>query len=80
MERTFKWIEGLTRSAKDTAVSYTDINEESTARSFKKAVKDFCNKKAKELSHIRVSYTNKKNNLIDRWVQIPMGRKKHLLR
>jgi pantothenate kinase type III len=54
-----------------------EINETKQERSFKKAVKSFQNTK-KELKQIRIKYTNKKGTAIDRWVKLPIGRKKRL--
>ena len=44
------------------------------SRGFKRAVKEFQrNYKGKS---VRIQYTNKSGNDIDRWIQVPIGRKK----
>ena len=75
----FNWVEGVIKPAKDVTEAYKEINEETEDRSFKKAVKSIQNKH-KDCHWLRVQYENRPGNSIDRWVKIPMGRKKHLLR
>ena len=74
----FTFIEGITKHKKGVAEKYKDINEEIEASGFKKAVKGFQNKQ-QDCHHLRVKYTNKAGNDIDRWVKIPMGRYKRLV-
>jgi hypothetical protein len=75
--KTYKWIEGIVKPAKGIKEEYKDINEETEDRSFKKALKSFQNK-VKECHWLRVQYKNKKGQELDRWVQIPLGRKKRI--
>ena len=45
-----------------------------TSRGFKRAVKEFQGKyKGKS---VRIQYTNKAGNEVDRWIKVPIGRKK----
>ena len=53
-------------------------NEESfdpiESRGFKKAVKEF--QRSYKGQSVRIQYTNKAGNDIDRWIKVPIGRKK----
>ena len=69
----------MSKTSKKVTEEYKEINEETEERSFKKAVKSIQNKH-KDCHWLRVQYENRPGNSIDRWVKIPMGRKKHLLR
>ena len=44
------------------------------SRGFKKAVKEF--QRSYKGQSVRIQYTNKAGNDIDRWIKIPIGRKK----
>ena len=45
-----------------------------TSRGFKRAVKEF--QRSYKGKSVRIQYTNKSGNDIDRWIQVPIGRKK----
>ena len=45
-----------------------------TSRGFKRAVKEF--QRSYKGQSVRIQYTNKSGNDIDRWIQVPIGRKK----
>ena len=45
-----------------------------TSRGFKRAVKEF--QQSYKGSSVRIQYTNKVGNDIDRWISVPIGRKK----
>ena len=45
-----------------------------TSRGFKRAVKEF--QRSYKGQSVRIQYTNKAGNDIDRWIKIPIGRKK----
>ena len=45
-----------------------------TSRGFKKAVKEF--QRSYKGKSVRIQYTNKAGNDIDRWISVPIGRKK----
>ena len=53
-------------------------NEESfdpiESRGFKRAVKEF--QRSYKGQSVRIQYTNKAGNDIDRWIKVPIGRKK----
>ena len=44
------------------------------SRGFKRAVKEF--QRSCKGQSVRIQYTNKSGNDIDRWIQVPIGRKK----
>ena len=44
------------------------------SRGFKRAVKEF--QRSYKGQSVRIQYTNKAGNLIDRWIRVPIGRKK----
>ena len=44
------------------------------SRGFKRAVKEF--QRSYKGQSVRIQYTNKSGNDIDRWIQVPIGRKK----
>jgi hypothetical protein len=44
------------------------------SRGFKRAVKEF--QRSYKGKSVRIQYTNKSGNDIDRWIQVPIGRKK----
>ena len=44
------------------------------SRGFKRAVKEF--QRSYKGQSVRIQYTNKAGNDIDRWIKIPIGRKK----
>ena len=44
------------------------------SRGFKRAVKEF--QRSYKGQSVRIQYTNKSGNDIDRWIKIPIGRKK----
>ena len=62
--RTFKFTDGK------------EINVTKEDMSYKKAVKSFQN--SHKISTVRIQYTNKKGTSIDRWIKLPIGRKKKL--
>ena len=62
--RTFTFTDG-----KEISVTKEDM-------SFKKAVKSFQN--SHKIPTVRIQYTNKKGTSIDRWIKLPIGRKKKL--
>ena len=45
-----------------------------TSRGFKRAVKEF--QRSYKGQSVRIQYTNKAGNDIDRWIKVPIGRKK----
>ena len=53
-----------------------EINVTREDMSFKKAVKFFQN--VHKVPTVRITYTNKKGTLIDKWIKLPIGRKKKL--
>ena len=53
-----------------------EINVTKEDMSFKKAVKSFQN--VHKVPTVRITYTNKKGTLIDRWVKLRIGRKKKI--
>ena len=59
--------------------TFTDEKEINVIReemSFKKAVKSFQN--VHRIPTIRISYTNKKGTIVDKWIKLPIGRKKKI--
>ena len=59
--------------------TFTDEKEINVTRedmSYKKAVKSFQN--SHKIPTVRISYTNKKGTAVDRWIKLPIGRKKKL--
>ena len=44
--------------------------------SYKKAEKSFQN--SHKIPTVRISYTNKKGTTVDRWIKLPIGRKKKI--
>ena len=62
--RTFTFTDG-----KEISVTKEDM-------SFKKAVKSFQN--VHRIPTVRISYTNKKGTIVDKWIKLPIGRKKKL--
>ena len=52
------------------------INVTKEHMSYKKAVKSFQN--SHKIPTVRVSYTNKKGTTVDRWIKLPIGRKKKI--
>ena len=59
--------------------TFTDEKEINVIReemSFKKAVKSFQN--VHKVPTVKITYTNKKGTLIDRWIKLPIGRKKKI--
>ena len=53
-----------------------EINVTTEDMSYKKAVKFFQN--VHIVPTVRITYTNKKGTLIDRWIKLPIGRKKKI--
>ena len=53
-----------------------EINVTREDMSYKKAVKSFQN--SHKIPTVRISYTNKKGTAVDRWIKLPIGRKKKL--
>ena len=45
-----------------------------TSRGFKRAVKEF--QGSYKGKSVRIQYTNKAGNEVDRWIKVPIGRKK----
>jgi len=55
-----------------------EFEETKEGLSFKKIIKSVQGSVPKGTKQIRVQYTNRKGNEIDRWVKIPMGRSKKI--
>ena len=55
-----------------------EFNEEKEGLSFKKIIKAIQDSVPKNTTRLKVQYTNRKGNFIDRWIRIPMGREKTL--
>ena len=69
------------KSVRKRTIKITDgkeFEETKEGLSFKKIIKSVQGSVPKGTKEIRVQYTNRKGNEIDRWVNIPMGRSKKI--
>ena len=53
-----------------------EVNVTKEDMSYKKAIKSFQN--VHKIPTVKISYTNKKGTTVDRWIKLPIGRKKKL--
>ena len=53
-----------------------EINVTKEHMSYKKAVKSF--QISHEIPTVKIKYTNKKGTIVDRWIKLPIGRKKKI--
>jgi len=53
-----------------------EINVTKEDMSYKKAVKSFQN--VHKIPTVKISYTNKKGTAVNRWIKLPIGRKKKI--